>query len=72
MWAGAEPERGVYNCSYFCVIHETIQKLADRGIYTMADVHQDVLARQMCGEGVPDVIVHLNIYITVPQFSLTI
>jgi len=55
MWGGAEPTRGEYNCSYFCVIHEIIRSLAQRGIYTLVDVHQDVLARQFCQEGVPDV-----------------
>ncbi len=55
MWPGAEPIRGNYNCSYFCVIHRIIQSLAKRGIYTMIDVHQDVLAKQFCYEGLPDV-----------------
>lgn len=55
MWQGAEPTRGIYNCTYFCVIHGIIQSLAKRNIYTLIDVHQDVLARQFCQEGVPDV-----------------
>jgi endoglycosylceramidase len=55
MWAGAEPVRGVYNETYFDIMHTLIQKLADRGIYTLVDVHQDVLAKQFCGNGAPDV-----------------
>ena len=31
-----------------------INKLGEAGIYTLIDAHQDVFARYMCGEGVPD------------------
>ncbi len=56
MWAGAEPNvRGTYDDEYFNVVHGIIQRLAVRGIYTLVDVHQDVMGRQVCGEGFPDV-----------------
>jgi hypothetical protein len=28
--------------------------LGEKGIYTLVDAHQDVFARRICGEGVPD------------------
>ena len=31
-----------------------ITKLGKKGIYTLVDAHQDVLARQICGEGMPN------------------
>ena len=31
-----------------------INKLGEAGIYTLVDAHQDVFARSICGEGVPD------------------
>jgi endoglycosylceramidase len=54
MWAGAEPIRNQYDAKYFEVIHGIIQRLATRGIYTLVDVHQDVMSKQFCGEGFPD------------------
>ena len=31
-----------------------ILKLGKNGIYTVVDAHQDILARVICGEGMPD------------------
>ena len=31
-----------------------ITKMGEAGIYTLVDAHQDVFARTICGEGVPD------------------
>lgn len=31
-----------------------INKLGEKGIYTLVDAHQDVLARTICGEGMPN------------------
>ena len=31
-----------------------INKLGEAGIYTLVDAHQDVFARTICGEGIPD------------------
>ena len=28
--------------------------MGEKGIYTLVDAHQDVFARRICGEGVPD------------------
>ncbi|KAG0200821.1 hypothetical protein BGX28_006207 [Mortierella sp. GBA30] len=52
-WAGVEPVRGQYNQTYLDVTYGIIKKLQDNGIYTLVDQHQDVLAPQLCGHGVP-------------------
>ena len=54
MWEAVEIAPGVYNDTYLQEINELITKLGDKGIYTLVDAHQDVLARVVCGEGMPD------------------
>ena len=54
MWEAVETSPGVYNETYIQEINELITKLGDKGIYTLVDAHQDVLARTVCGEGMPD------------------
>lgn len=54
MWEAIERERGVYNMTYLYEIDQLITKLGEAGIYTLIDAHQDVFARIICGEGVPD------------------
>lgn len=31
-----------------------MNRLGERGIYTLIDAHQDVLVRKICGEGMPN------------------
>jgi endoglycosylceramidase len=54
MWEAVETVRGVYNQTYLAEVDKLITKLGDKGIYTLVDAHQDVLARQICGEGMPN------------------
>ncbi len=54
MWEAVESEPGIYNDTYLNSIEELINKLGDQGIYTLVDAHQDVLARRICGEGMPN------------------
>ena len=54
MWEGVERERGVYDDKYLDNIETLINKLGEAGIYTLVDAHQDVFARVVCGEGIPD------------------
>jgi endoglycosylceramidase len=44
----------VYDDAYLDKVESLINKLGEKGIYTMVDAHQDVFARSICGEGVPD------------------
>ncbi|KAL2920087.1 hypothetical protein HK105_200153 [Polyrhizophydium stewartii] len=52
-WAGAEPERGSFNQTYFDVMRTIIRTCARHGIYVLLEFHQDVLAQQFCGHGLP-------------------
>lgn len=44
MWSGVEPENGVYNTTYIDILKTIIEKLADRDIYVILDMHQDVMS----------------------------
>ena len=54
MWEAVEREPGVYDDAYLDRVAKLIQKLGEAGIYTLVDAHQDVFARSVCGEGMPD------------------
>ena len=54
MWAGLEPERGVYNRTYMETVRKIVRMAEARGIYVLLDMHQDVLNEKFCGEGFPD------------------
>jgi endoglycosylceramidase len=54
MWEGVERQAGVYDTEYLAKVDALITRLGEAGIYTLVDAHQDVFARTICGEGVPD------------------
>ena len=54
MWEGVERQPGVYDTAYLAKVDALITKMGEAGIYTLVDAHQDVFARSICGEGVPD------------------
>jgi endoglycosylceramidase len=54
IWAAVEPEPGVYDTAYLDSIQQTVQTLADYGIYTVIDMHQDNYSASFQGEGAPD------------------
>lgn len=54
MWEGVERKAGEYDMAYLDRVEHMINKLGEAGIYTLVDAHQDVFARFMCGEGIPD------------------
>lgn len=54
MWEAVERAPGVYNDTYLDQVEQLINKLGQRGIYSLVDAHQDVLARSICGEGMPN------------------
>jgi len=51
--APSGPEPSSFNYSYLAEVKLTIETLAARGIYTIVDMHQDVLGDRFCGEGLP-------------------
>lgn len=52
-WAAIEPEPGLIDVSYLDGIDRTVQILAERGIYTVLDMHQDLYSPVFKGEGAP-------------------
>uniref|UniRef100_A0A7S3CRF8 Glycoside hydrolase family 5 domain-containing protein n=1 Tax=Strombidium rassoulzadegani TaxID=1082188 RepID=A0A7S3CRF8_9SPIT len=54
MWEAVETAPGVYDEAYLKSIDKLITKLGENGIFTLVDAHQDVLARTICGEGMPN------------------
>ncbi|MGH3560712.1 MAG: glycoside hydrolase family 5 protein, partial [Mycobacterium sp.] len=54
IWAGVEPEPGVIDYVYLDSIAQTVQTLANHGIYTVLDMHQDSYSSVFFGEGAPE------------------
>ena len=54
MWSGAEPGPLQFNQTYIDATKSIVSKLAERGIYTLLDLHEDVLSSKFClYDGVP-------------------
>ena len=53
IWEAVEREPGVYDHEYLNQVESLVERLAERGIYTIVDSHQDIFSRALCGEGVP-------------------
>eukprot|EP00768_Dysnectes_brevis_P005632 gnl/Dysnectes_brevis/4145_a5461_719.p1 GENE.gnl/Dysnectes_brevis/4145_a5461_719~~gnl/Dysnectes_brevis/4145_a5461_719.p1 ORF type:complete len:521 (+),score=150.68 gnl/Dysnectes_brevis/4145_a5461_719:78-1640(+) len=53
MWGGTYPDLHMFNVTYLQEIDRIVTMLADAGIYTIIDLHQDLLSERYCGEGVP-------------------
>lgn len=53
-WAAVEPEPGVIDTDYLAGIRHTAQILADNGIYSFIDMHQDLYSARFKGEGAPE------------------
>lgn len=54
IWAGVEPAPGVIDYGYLHSIEQTVQTLANHGIYTILDMHQDNYSSVFGGEGAPE------------------
>ena len=46
MWPGVEPVRGQYNQTYLDIVAEIVEEASSYGIYTLADMHEDVLSER--------------------------
>jgi len=53
MWEGYETAPGKWDESYLDKISAIVNNLGKHGIYTLIDLHQDMMSRITCGEGVP-------------------
>ncbi|GAA1133652.1 cellulase family glycosylhydrolase [Nocardioides aquiterrae] len=54
IWKAVEPEPGQYDDAYLARIRRTARILADAGIWTLLDFHQDMYHERFQGEGAPD------------------
>ncbi len=57
-WEGVEPVEGEYDESYLDRLEEIMDGCAEREILVILDSHQDLFARNFCGDGFPDWAVH--------------
>ncbi|GMH58525.1 hypothetical protein TrLO_g832 [Triparma laevis f. longispina] len=53
LWSGLEPTQGTFNITYLDEIQKIVNTLKSENIYTILDMHQDVLSRAFCGNGIP-------------------
>jgi len=53
MWSGIEPEEGKVNETYIGILQDIVGGLAEKGIYTYLDMHQDVLTDKAGYAGIP-------------------
>jgi endoglycosylceramidase len=53
LYQAVEPEPGEINNSYLASIDKTVSLLADDGIYSLLDFHQDEMNQEFGGEGFP-------------------
>jgi endoglycosylceramidase len=51
LWEGVEPQPGVIDSDYLNSIKQTVQTLADHGIVSLLDMHQDLYSDHISGEG---------------------
>lgn len=53
MWESVERVSGQYNETYLDEMVALVNTLGENGIFSLVDMHQDVLSRRTCGEGIP-------------------
>jgi endoglycosylceramidase len=53
-WEAVEPAPGKYDRSYLDKIESLVDQAAQRGLYILLDMHQDLYSRSLCGDGAPD------------------
>ena len=58
-WEGYEPVRGQRDPGYMASLSDTVTQLAQAGVWSIVDVHQDLYSRVYCGNGFPAWTVHV-------------
>ena len=54
MWSGFNPAPGIFNKTYLDTVRAIVDKMAERGVHTLLDVHQDCFSSSFClYDGVP-------------------
>lgn len=54
IWEAVEPQPGKYDDHYLARVRRTVRVLANHGIRTLLDFHQDLFNERFQGEGAPD------------------
>lgn len=54
MWPGLESRPGVWNHTYLEEVRKLIVEASRYGIYTLLDMHQDMMGPKFCGAGIVD------------------
>jgi hypothetical protein len=57
MWPGYSLGEKEVNDTYLSEIEKIVNELGESGIYTLLDMHQDLLTEYFCGEGMPDYLI---------------
>jgi endoglycosylceramidase len=55
---GAEISEGKYNSTYFNQLSKITDDASKYGIYTLLNLHQEILSEKYCGEGFPDYVIN--------------
>ena len=54
MWSGFNPAPDVFNQTYIDIVRSIVERAAKHGVYTLLDLHQDVMSSEFClYDGVP-------------------
>ena len=60
MWSGAQPSMNEWNTSYYSTMSSIVDSLAQHGIYSLLDMHQDGMSSKFClYDGLPLWVVNL-------------
>jgi endoglycosylceramidase len=54
LWAGVEPERGVYDDAYLQRMITLAEQMGAEGIHVVLDFHQDIYSEYFGGDGAPE------------------
>jgi len=68
MWPGYDlgENENEKNDTYINEIERIVNELGESGIYTLLDMHQDLLTEYFCGEGIPDYLIE-DLFKHVPE-----
>jgi endoglycosylceramidase len=69
IYKAVEPEAGLYDDSYLDSVATTERELADHGVFSLLDFHQDLYNERFQGEGWPDWAVQDDGLPAAPQFG---
>jgi endoglycosylceramidase len=63
---GLFPTNATADPTYLPAIEAIVDQLWQSGIYSVLDLHQDVLSSNLCGEGVPDWMINVSTLHSLP------